>query len=66
MRVNRRGKWDLIMLYKVIETAINAREISGLTEKIEKLFNAGKLTEIERDELLARIFACEESARLAN
>ena len=54
------------MLYKVIETAINAREISGLTEKIEKLFNAGKLTEIERDELWARIFACEESARLAN
>ena len=53
------------MLYKVIETAINAREISGLADKIEKLFNAGKLTEIERSELLARIAACEDAAELA-
>ena len=43
------------MLWKVIETAINAREINGLSEKIEKLFNAGKLTEIEREELISRI-----------
>ena len=53
------------MLYKVIETAINAREISGLADKIEKLCNAGKLTEIERDELIARVFACEESERMS-
>ena len=53
------------MLYKVIETAINAREICGLAEKIEKLFAAGKLTEIERSELLARIAACEDAAELA-
>ena len=53
------------MLYKVIETTINAREICGLTEKIEKLFAAGKLTEIERSELLARVAACEDAAELA-
>ena len=43
------------MLYKVLETAINAREIEGLADKIEKLFAAGKLTEIEREELISRI-----------
>jgi len=53
------------MLYKVLETAINAREIDGLAEKIEKLFAAGKITGIERDELIARVFACEEAARLS-
>lgn len=43
------------MLYKVIETAINAREICGLAEKIEKLYEAGKITESQRDELIAKI-----------
>jgi hypothetical protein len=43
------------MLYKVIETTINAREIDGLAEKIEKLFTAGRLTETERNELLERL-----------
>lgn len=43
------------MLYEMIETAINAREIDGLAEKIEKLCAAGKITESERDELLAKI-----------
>lgn len=43
------------MLYKVLETAINALEIEGLAEKIEKLCAAGKITEIERDELIAKI-----------
>ena len=65
MRVNRRWKRGIIMLYKVLETAINAREIDGLAEKIEKLFAAGKITEIERDELIARVFACEEASRLS-
>lgn len=51
------------MLYKVIETAINAREIGGLADKIEKLFNAGKLTEIERNELIARVIAAEENSQ---
>lgn len=51
------------MLYKVIEFAINAKEISGLAEKIEKLFNAGRLDEVERDELIARVAACEELAK---
>lgn len=55
MRVNRRGKWGIIMLYKVLETAINARETNGLAEKIEKLFNAGRLTESERNELVERL-----------
>jgi hypothetical protein len=43
------------MLYKMLETAINAREVTGLTEKIEKLFNAGRLTESERNKLIARL-----------
>jgi hypothetical protein len=47
------------MLYKMLETAINAREVNGLAEKIEKLFAAGKLTEMEHNELLARVAACE-------
>jgi hypothetical protein len=55
MRVNRRGKRGIIMLYKMLETAINAREVTGLTEKIEKLFNAGRLTESERNKLIARL-----------
>lgn len=53
------------MLYKVLETAINARETNGLADNIEKLFAAGKITGIERDELIARVFACEEAARLS-
>lgn len=53
------------MLYEMITTAINAREIDGLADKIEKLYEAGKITEIERDELIARVFACEEAARLS-
>lgn len=40
------------MLYKMLETVIDAREVNGLTEKIEKLFNAGKLTESERNKLI--------------
>ena len=55
MRVDRRRKWGIIMLYKMIETAINAREIDGLAEKIEKLYEAGKITESQRDELIAKI-----------
>ena len=43
------------MLYKMLETAINAREVDGLAEKIEKLFNAGRLTESERNELIERL-----------
>lgn len=49
------------MLYKVLETAINAREIDGLAEKIEKLYEAGKLTESQRDELIAKINKCVSS-----
>jgi len=55
MRVDRRRKWGIIMLYKVLETAINARETDGLAEKIEKLYEAGKITESQRDELIAKI-----------
>ena len=55
MRVDRRRKRGIIMLYKVLETAINAREIDGLAEKIEKLYEAGKITESQRDELIAKI-----------
>jgi hypothetical protein len=55
MRVNRRGNRGIIMLYKMLETAINAREVNGLAEKIEKLFNAGRLTESERNKLIARL-----------
>lgn len=55
MRVNRRGKWGIIMLYKMLETAINAREVNGLAEKIEKLFNAQKITESERKNLLNKL-----------
>ena len=55
MRVDRRGKRGIIMLYEMIETAINAREIDGLAEKIEKLYEAGKITESQRDELIAKI-----------
>lgn len=61
MRVNRRGKRGIIMLYKMLETAINAREVNGLAEKIEKLFNAGRLTESERNRLIERL-ANETSA----
>ena len=43
------------MLYKMLETAINAREVNGLTEKIEKLFNAQKITEAEQKNLLNKI-----------
>jgi hypothetical protein len=43
------------MLYKMLETAINAREVNGLAEKIEKLFNAGRLTESERNKLIERL-----------
>ena len=43
------------MLYEMIETAINAREIDGLAEKIEKLFAAGKITESERNKLIERL-----------
>jgi hypothetical protein len=55
MRVNRRGKRGIIMLYKMLETAINAREVTGLAEKIEKLFNAQKITEAERKNLLNKL-----------
>ena len=55
MGVKRYGKWGIIMLYEMLETAINAREIDGLAEKIEKLFTAGKITESQRDELIAKI-----------
>lgn len=55
MRVNRRGKRGIIMLYQMLEIAINAREVSGLVEKIEKLFNAGRLTELERNKLIERL-----------
>ena len=55
MRVNRRGKRGVIMLYKMLETAINAREVNGLAEKIEKLFNAQKITESERKNLLDKL-----------
>jgi len=55
MCVNRRGKRGIIMLYKVLEAAINARETTGLAEKIEKLYEAGKITEYQRDELIAKI-----------
>jgi hypothetical protein len=55
MRVNRRGKRGIIMLYKMLETTINAREVNGLAEKIEKLFNAGRLTESERNKLIERL-----------
>jgi hypothetical protein len=61
MRVNRRGKRGIIMLYKMLETAINAREVNGLAEKIEKLFNADRLTESERNKLIERL-ANETSA----
>jgi hypothetical protein len=43
------------MLYKMLETAINAREVNGLAEKIEKLFDAGRLTESERNKLIERL-----------
>lgn len=43
------------MLYKMLETAINAREVNGLAEKIEKLFNAQKITESERKNLLNKL-----------
>jgi hypothetical protein len=43
------------MLYKMLETAINAREVTGLAEKIEKLFNAQKITEAERKNLLNKL-----------
>jgi len=43
------------MLYQMLEIAINAREVSGLVEKIEKLFNAGRLTELERNKLIERL-----------
>ena len=49
------------MLYKVLETAINARETNGLAEKIEKLYEAGKITESQRDELIAKIEKCVSS-----
>jgi hypothetical protein len=49
------------MLYKMLETAINAREVNGLAEKIEKLFNADRLTESERNKLIERL-ANETSA----
>jgi hypothetical protein len=55
MRINRRGKRGIIMLYKMLETAINAREVNGLAEKIEKLFNADRLTESERNKLIERL-----------
>lgn len=55
MRVNRRGKRGVIMLYKMLETAINAKETSGLAEKIEKLFNAGRIAESERNKLIEEL-----------
>lgn len=55
MGVKRYGKWGIIMLYEMLETAINAREIDGLAEKIEKLFDAGRLTELERNKMIERL-----------
>jgi len=43
------------MLYKMLETAINAKETIGLAEKIEKLFNAGRITESERNKLIEEL-----------
>ena len=45
------------MLYQMIEIAINAKETDGLIEKIDALHSAGRLSDEERDRLVALLDA---------
>ena len=40
------------MLYEMIKIAIDAKETDGLVEKINKLYQSGKLTEDEKSKLV--------------
>ena len=41
------------MLYRVIKRLIERRQVDGLSEKVDVLYVAGKLTEAEYTELTA-------------